>query len=137
MCSRRDAICRSVWRPECGEPAARKRGGFFLLHNCNSVFYLFLFGVFILILSAFKSASIWLNTAANFGFAVCMRLLLWSAMLIASLSISSSGAVNILVSPCAVLHLFFIFELLGSVKPERQNGVACFPVSPARLDQPR
>lgn len=28
-------------------------------------------------------------------------------------------------------------EFSISVKPERQNSVECYPVSPARLDQPR
>lgn len=46
------------------------------------------------VLSASMSASIWLNTAANFGLDVCMRLLDASAMLRASNRIWSSSAVN-------------------------------------------
>lgn len=100
--------------------------------------YLFLFGVLILILSAFKSASICAKTAANLGLEVCMRLLDAKAMLIASLSISISAAVNIVfLTGCAGLHVSVIPDVVYSVKPERQNSGADTPVSPARLDQPR
>lgn len=85
------------------------------------------------------SASICANTAANFGLLVCILLLLASAMLSASLMISSSAGVN-MARPFWLPEnsgLCFVMDCLCSVKPERQNNGACIPVSPARLDQPR
>lgn len=60
----------------------------------------------ILIFSAFKSFSIWLKICANFGLEFCMRLLLCRASVIASLSISISGCVNMRSVPVsAELHV--------------------------------
>ncbi|QCQ84735.1 hypothetical protein [Blackfly microvirus SF02] len=50
---------------------------------------------FILVLSVPKSCSILSNIALNFGLDACIRLLLASAMLIESFSISSSVSLNI------------------------------------------
>lgn len=114
--------------------------GIFLLQMCNSVSYLS--GVLIFTFSAFKSVSICANTLWNFGLEVCMRLLLAKAMLSASLSVSISGCVNLGMSSSIELRgdvPRFCVVANGdcSVKPERQNNSASYPVSPARLDQPR
>lgn len=64
----------------------------------QQVCYFCLVVVFILIFSAAMLASICWKTAANFGLLFCIRLLLALSMLSASLSISSSSAVNMVLS---------------------------------------
>lgn len=56
--------------------------------------YLFFGGDVSFILIAVMSVSIWLKTAANFGLVFCMRLFDCSAMLRASMMISSSVALS-------------------------------------------
>lgn len=69
-----------------------------------------------------------------------MRLLLAKAMLMLSLSMSISGCVSFGMdtTPVVLDCTLVIMRSFGcSVKPERQNDGTFFPVSPARLDQPR
>jgi hypothetical protein len=85
-------LLRIAGRCNRREPGAQAPG-FFVCCFFATVCYFCLFGdVSSLILIAVMSVSILLNISANFGFAVCMRLLLASARFSASMRISISGA---------------------------------------------
>lgn len=71
----------------------------------------------ILIFSVLRSASIFVNTAENCGLLVCIRLLLASAMLRASLRICVSCSLKVsgLVAMCVVLvrgiaHVVVVYD---------------------------
>ncbi|AZL82726.1 hypothetical protein [Apis mellifera associated microvirus 7] len=101
--------------------------------------YLFFTGVLILILRAFKSASICVNMAENFGLEVCMRLLLARAMLIASLSSSISACVNMDASlrvGGSIPAICILVDGVCSVKAPRQNNVEDMRCFQRGLDQP-
>lgn len=103
----------------------------FVWQKCH-MYYLFLpGGVLILILSALRSAAIWLKMAANLGLLPCMRLLDASAMSIASLRYWISLSVNNMFQLrclCSDLHGLDITMYGVSLS----SGLAKRP-----LDQPR
>lgn len=79
-------------------------GNFFLLLKGNSVLFLHHFaGDCNAILSAVMSVSIWSKTALNFGLDACMRLLDASAMLRASMRISTWAALSLYIVVLLVL----------------------------------